>query len=343
MSAYRTALALAACLSLTPAARGEEPPPGGAPPPGSLAHAVERLDHPDPAERRRAHADLRRRGPEVLTTLPPTGTARSAEQRRALSILRSEVIEDWGRARTPEGMVYVPAGPVRLPHEDESRDPGPGGTAWVPAFYLDRTEVTVGAWRAWRSVQTLVGETESMEPDEDPPPSMADELPVTRVSRESARRFAREMRSGHLPTLEEYLRAVRGSGPSTWPWGARFLNHRAHLEGDGRDRAPLPVGSLPLGAGPQGALDLIGNVAEWSDSAVTTRGRSSGEPLVWGGSWTAPAEPSVAWGRAARGSSRRRARDRSPEIGFRVARAVDPLPVQDPEDPRRGEPVPDGR
>jgi formylglycine-generating enzyme required for sulfatase activity len=252
-------------------------------------------------------------------------------------MLRSEVAEDWWRARTPEGMVFVPAGPVRLPN-DEPREPGPGGTAWMPAFYLDRTEVTVGAWRAWRAGLSLLGESDGLEPDEEPPEGAADDLPVTRISRDSARRYAREVRGGHLPTLEEYLRAVRGAGNGTWPWGPRFLNHRAHLEGDGLAQGPLPVGSFPLGAGPQGVLDLIGNVAEWSDSSQTFGGRSRAAPLVWGGSWATAPEPAVPWGGRSRGQGR--TGDRSPEVGFRVARAVDPLPVADPgpaaiEDPAR--------
>ena len=337
------ALALAALAALVvplPAARGE--PPADGPLPDSVAHAVARLDHPDPGERRCAHADLRRRGPEVLATLPASSAGLSAEQARALRMLRSEVVEDWGRSRTPEGMVYVPAGPVRLPAAPP-RESGPGSVAWVPAFYHDRTEVTVGAWRAWRAGHALLGETDGPAADEDPLVSTPDDLPITRISRESARRFAREVRAGHLPTLEEYLRAVRGSGTSTWPWGPRFLNQRAHLEGDGRAPGPLPVGSLPLGAGPQGVLDLLGNVAEWSDSTAAVHGRTRAEPLVWGGSWTTPADAAVAWGRRERGSARGSGREPSPEIGFRVSRAVDPLPVKDPQAARANEPARDGR
>lgn len=328
-------LGLASGLALGSAApaRGDEPPRAG-PPATATQRAVEQLDADDPAVRRAAFDALRRRGPALLADLPAGRTARSAEQRRALVTLRAAVREDWARARTPAGMVYVPPGPVREPREGpRSGGAGPGpDVAWVPGFYLDRTEVTVGAWRTWRASLKMLGEEESLDPQDEPDATLAADLPVTNVRRESAQRFARDMRAGRLPAREEYLRAVRGSGLATWPWGARFLQNRAHLEGDGLADGPLPVGSRPRGASPFGAEDLIGNVAEWSASTITRGGMAREQPLIWGGSWRARPDPYLAWAGRDPWAQRSPYVDRSPEIGFRVARAIDPLPVRDAED-----------
>jgi formylglycine-generating enzyme required for sulfatase activity len=311
--------ALGLVLCVAPAARGDDPTTG-APARGSVAEAVERLDDVDAGQRAAARADLRARGPAVLAELPAPEAARSLEQRRALEDVRRAVREDWGRQRTPAGMVYVPAGRVRLPGRVGNEvGPGPDVTL-VSAFYLDRTEVTVGAWRAWRASVVFVGDGESLESIEEPDAGLDPRLPVTNVRRDSAQRFAKEVRGGRLPTREEYLRAVRGPGVSTWPWGARFLKGRAHLHGDGGPEGPVAVGSF------LGVLDLLGNVAEWSDSTVTFRGAARPQALIWGGSWKTEPDSAVAWGGNDRGY-------RPPDvsfadfIGFRVARPIDPLPV----------------
>lgn len=324
----RLAGVLTVLLLIAPFARGDDPITG-APAPGSVAESVERLDDRDPARRAHARAELRARGPAVLAELPAEREGRTLEQWRALEDVRRAVREDWGRSRTPEGMVYVPAGLVRLPTGTGlALLPGPDVVS-VPAFYLDRTEVTVGAWRAWRAALVFVGQAEALESLETPEDGLDARLPVTSVRRESAQRYAQEVRGGRLPTREEYLRALRGPGIAPWPWGGRFLNGRAHLEGDGLAQGPLPVGSFPDGASRYGVLDLLGNVAEWSDSTVTSRGASRAEAVVWGGHWKSPAEVSLAWGGTGQGQ-RVPNQTFAETIGFRVARPIDPLPARDP-------------
>jgi formylglycine-generating enzyme required for sulfatase activity len=331
------AFALLAVLATSAGPVRGDDPLTGTPARGTVADAIERLDDADPRERAAARARLRARGPAVLAELPAPDVARTLtlEQRRALEDVRRAVREDWGRQRTPPGMVYVPAGPVRLPARGRS-GLGPGAeVADVPAFYLDRTEVTVGAWRAWRAGVVFVGGGESLESVEEPDPALDPRLPVTNVRRDSAQRYAKEVRGGRLPTREEFLRALRGPGVATWPWGARFVNGRAHLDDDaGRPAGPLPVGSFPAGASRFGVLDLIGNVAEWSDSTLTSRGAARAQPLVWGGHWESQPVPAIAWGGTDDGPQSNVSF--APNIGFRVARAVDPLPPAEPGLDRAG-------
>jgi formylglycine-generating enzyme required for sulfatase activity len=84
-----------------------------------------------------------------------------------------------------------------------------------------------------------------------------------------------------LPTDDEWLLAAQGDREREYPWGAGFDSTKANTRESGQGQ-PTAVGTYPAGASPCGALDMAGNVWEWTaswyDEEKTYR-------VLRGGSW----------------------------------------------------------
>ncbi len=231
-------------------------------------------------------------------------------------------------------------------------------TVHLERFFLDRTEVTVAAYR--RCV--LAAECSSPTFTVGEPKFDRDELPVTHVSWEDATKYC-AWRGGRLPTESEWERAARGPDkiqpdavppskpvpiPRRYPWGMfpnpKLANHGSFDVGsvilptgevllgvaDPTDgfAGLSPVGSFPSGATPEGVLDLAGNASEWvSDfwaeqfppgAVGNPQGPPSGTMRVVRGGSFRHPMPMI------RGASRDRRPPsaREPYIGFRCARSA---------------------
>ncbi len=68
-----------------------------------------------------------------------------------------------------------------------------------------------------------------------------------------------------LPDEREWEKAARGTQGRKWPWGNTDDVSRANVLEAGR-RGTSPVGEFTGGASPEGLVDLIGNVREWTNT-----------------------------------------------------------------------------
>lgn len=167
----------------------------------------------------------------------------------------------------PPGMVFVPAGYFLMGSDDLEAEPDEQPLRWefVPAFYIDRFEVTN---RRYREVN-----------EDHLYPEGADELPVSFVLKKEAQAYAKAV-GKRLPSGAEWEKAARGADGRTYPWGSTFEPTFANVRAVGTNEwgmtclvnpnlAPgevdgkRSVGSFPQGASPYGCEDMAGNVWEW--------------------------------------------------------------------------------
>lgn len=89
--------------------------------------------------------------------------------------------------------------------------------------------------------------------------------PVTGVTWEQAKIYA-DWAGGRLPTEAEWEKACRGTDGRIYPWSNQIPNDKDLLLNDAESKKgdTMPVGSYPQGASPYGALDMAGNVWEWT-------------------------------------------------------------------------------
>ena len=130
-----------------------------------------------------------------------------------------------------------------------------------------------------------------------------------------------------LAAEAEWEFAARGSGGRKYPWGDEQPTPQLANYRETEASAATPVGLFPLGATPEGILDLAGNVWEWvadwyvkgyygSSPSENPKVPETGEfRVVRGGSWNGDS-------RYLRAASRDRflPDDRRDYTGFRCAR-----------------------
>jgi formylglycine-generating enzyme required for sulfatase activity len=195
-------------------------------------------------------------------------------------------------------MILIPAGEFTMGGDQRGPDEKPAHKVYLDAYYIGKYEVTNEVYyEFWQATGKHT------------PESFPDYLwperalkyprhPVVGVSWDDAAAYA-EWKGMRLPTEAEWEKAARGPTDRLWPWGNALQPYANTWDGgDGYDNAVAPVGGFPNGKSYYGAMDMAGNVwewtADWYDDAYyfhsPKRNPKGPEAGTWrvirGGGWT---------------------------------------------------------
>ena len=177
-------------------------------------------------------------------------------------------------------LLAVSKGDFMMGNDGGQADERPGHTVYLNTFWIDKTEVTIemfGRFVAETGYQTSAevngfgyilanGQWQEaahaswLDPDGDGRLNDA-HLPVSQVSWSDAQAYC-IWAGRRLPTEAEWEKAARGLDGRLFPWGSTAPD--SSLASFDQSWGPSQVGSYPRGASPYGALDMLGNVWEWT-------------------------------------------------------------------------------
>ena len=175
-----------------------------------------------------------------------------------------------GDDRDLDALVEVPAGPFRM-GDDRDSDARPQHEVSLAAFRIGKYPVTVGQFRYFV-------EESGHQPDTSRCLEGVTNHPVVNVTWHDAQaycawltgawRAAGKIGAGEvvrLPTEAQWEKAARGTDGRTYPWGDEWDAGKCNTYETGLG-GTSPVGMFPGGASSYGALDMAGNVWEWTSS-----------------------------------------------------------------------------
>ena len=211
-------------------------------------------------------------------------------ERRALKELRIRVPTCQASLA---GTAEIPAGSFirNVTRDDQAADE----PASLPAYRMDITEITRGAFSVFAAMSALTGKDSAPAEHMHFDAASLPYLPISGLAFATARSYCRYM-GKDLPTTDQWQKAFRGGefvmtrkneAPArTTPWlratRPRPANVAVREDGWG---TLAPVGSYPDDTSPYGIVDLGGNVSEWSLDGSPTMPRLR---RVLGASWTTP-------------------------------------------------------
>jgi formylglycine-generating enzyme required for sulfatase activity len=192
-----------------------------------------------------------------------------------------------------EDMVLIPAGEFLRGYDGGGFDEKPQSRILLDAYWIDRYEVTYGAYLAFvettghrKPISRYVKNFDKLS---------APTQPAVYASWGDADEYCR-YRGARLPTEAEWEKAARGPHGLLWPWGNQDKPGAANTGNPDLFEFPSPGASFPQDQSPYGVYDLAGNVMEWASdwyqedayatSSANPKGPSNGNyKVIRGASW----------------------------------------------------------
>ena len=230
------------------------------------------------------------------TQMPPTSTPTVTPKPFSIGSVLSSPIDGMT-------LVYVPAGEFAMGSRDGygNDDEHPQHQVYLDEYWIDQTEVTNAMYEMCVADNGctpphnfISNKSEAYFKN-----AQFDDFPVIYVDWYQADAYC-TWAGRELPTEAQWEMAARGPESFNYPWGngsvSSNLANYDRIDNDIYTGDTIKVGSKPEGASPFGALDMAGNVEEWtadwwgeysSEPETNPTGPSSGEErIVRGGSFT---------------------------------------------------------
>lgn len=161
-----------------------------------------------------------------------------------------------------EDMVAVPAGSFTMGQDGSKPKNGPAHNVDLPAYEIDRFEVTNDefGWFVEQTGYVTYAEENSTKNWRDAAEGKGSH-PVVYITWDDAQAYC-EWAGKRLPTEAEWEKAARGEDGRAYAWGNDFVAENGNFY-EGGIRGTTAIGSFPGGASPYGVEDVAGNVREW--------------------------------------------------------------------------------
>ena len=144
----------------------------------------------------------------------------------------------------PNGPLFLVAGGKFIFGDDSAESPNPRREMELPAYYIEATEVSNEQYGRFAQATGRVT------------PKGQPRLPVVDVTLSDAKAYC-AWAGRRVPTEPEWEKAARGPDGRVYPWGNEPMQSPGQL---------VPVDDLPERQSPYRALNMAGNVAEWTVS-----------------------------------------------------------------------------
>lgn len=211
-----------------------------------------------------------------------------------------------GKEYHPEGtkggpMVFVPEGEFMMGcngsvDKECAEWEKPYHEVYIDAFDIDKYEVTVEQYEVCVKAGKCKAANTSGSCNTEKPDRK--NHPVNCVSWHDAKAYCKYA-GKKLPTEAQWEKGARGTDGKKYPWSNQDAGCDYAVMSDGErgcgENSTWPVGSKPGGASPYGAMDMAGNVWEWTADWYSPYGKSpdsnpegpsSGKyRILRGGSW----------------------------------------------------------